>query len=154
MKDERQTPLITPTENKSRPRRQKRDTRPGEMAETRPFCYLKRASRELFGGRGSGAGAARPGTKFSHKQGRVFVTTQGSTSPSKPPTRAEQEVQSAAERLNSQTEAALAAVAGRQTPGGVDELEASADRLERAARDLSVALRELVEERREKDKQL
>jgi hypothetical protein len=68
-------------------------------------------------------------------------------------TRAEQEVQSAAERLNSQTEAALAAVAARQTPGGVDELDASADRLERAARDLSVALRELVEERREKDKQ-
>ncbi len=82
------------------------------------------------------------------------MTTHGSTSPSKPLTRAEQEVQSAAERLNSQTEAALAAVAARQTPGGVDELEASADRLERAARDLSVALRELVEERREKDKQL
>jgi hypothetical protein len=82
------------------------------------------------------------------------VSTKGSTSPSKPLTRAEQEVQSAAERLNSQTGAALAAVAARQTPGGVDELEASADRLERAARDLSVALRELVEERREKDKQL
>jgi hypothetical protein len=91
---------------------------------------------------------------LSDKQGIVFVSTQGSTSPSKPLTRAEQEVQSAAERLNSQTEAALAAVATRQTPGGVQELEASADRLERAARDLSVALRELVEERREKDKQL
>lgn len=82
------------------------------------------------------------------------MSTKGSTSPAKPLTRAEQEVQSAAERLNSQTEAALAAVAARQNPGGVDELEASADRLERAARDLSVALRELVEERREKDKQL
>ena len=82
------------------------------------------------------------------------MSTKGSTSPSKPLTRAEQEVQSAAERLNSHTEAALSAVAGRQTPGGVDELDASADRLERAARDLSVALRELVEERREKDKQL
>jgi hypothetical protein len=80
------------------------------------------------------------------------VSTKGSTSPSKPLTRAEQEVQSAAERVNSQTEDALAAVAARQTPGGVDELEACADRLERAARDLSVALRELVEERREKDK--
>ena len=91
---------------------------------------------------------------LSGKQGKVFVSTTGSTSPSKPLTRAEQEVQSAAERLNMQTEAALAAVAARQTPGGVDELEASADRLERAARDLSVALRELVEERREKDKQL
>ncbi|MDT5158905.1 MAG: hypothetical protein QOH51_3262 [Acidobacteriota bacterium] len=67
-------------------------------------------------------------------------------------TRSEQEVQSAAERLNSQIEDALAAVAARQNPGGVDQLEASADRLERAARDLSVALRELLEERRENDK--
>ena len=117
------------------------------MAETHPFCYLKRALR----GRKV---APRWHKIYSGKQGRVFVSTKGSTSPSKPLTRAEQEVQSAAERLNSQTEAALAAVAARQRPGGVDELEASADRLERAARDLSVALRELVEERREKDKQL
>ena len=43
-------------------------------------------------------------------------------------------------------------LADRGRPGGVDELEACADRLERAARDLAVALRELVEERREKDK--
>ena len=63
-------------------------------------------------------------------------------------------MQSAAERLNSQTEDALAAVAARQNPGGVEELEGCAERLERAARDLAVALRELVEERREKDKQL
>jgi hypothetical protein len=62
-------------------------------------------------------------------------------------TRAEQEVKSAAERLNSQVADALAAVAARQSPGGVDELEASADRLERAARDMAVALRELVAER-------
>ncbi|MDT5268062.1 MAG: hypothetical protein QOH49_248 [Acidobacteriota bacterium] len=61
-------------------------------------------------------------------------------------------MQSAAERLNLQTEDALAAVATRTSPGGVDELEGCADRLERAARDLAVALRELVEERREKDK--
>jgi hypothetical protein len=80
------------------------------------------------------------------------VSTQGSTSPSKLLTRAEQEVQSAAERVNLQTEDALAAVAARTSPGGVDELEACADRLERAARDLAVALRELVEERRAKDK--
>ena len=79
------------------------------------------------------------------------MSTKGSTSPSKLLTRAEQEVQSAAERLNSQTEDALAAVAARTSPGGVDELEACADRLERAARDLAVALRELVEERRKKD---
>jgi hypothetical protein len=67
-------------------------------------------------------------------------------------TRAEQEVRSAAERLNLQIADALAAVAARQSPGGLDELEASPDRLERAARDLAVALRELVEERQEKDK--
>jgi hypothetical protein len=79
------------------------------------------------------------------------VSTKGSTSPTQRLTRAEQEVHSAAERLNSQVADALAAVAARQSPGGVDELEASADRLERAARDLAVALRELVEERRERD---
>jgi hypothetical protein len=66
-------------------------------------------------------------------------------------TSAEQEVHSAAERLKSQVADSLAAVAARQSPGGVDELDASADRLERAARDLAVALRELVEERRERD---
>ncbi len=81
-----------------------------------------------------------------------MVSTKGSSSPSKQLTRAEQEVRSAAERLNLQIADALAAVAARQSPGGLDELEASPDRLERAARDLAVALRELVEERREKDK--
>ena len=79
------------------------------------------------------------------------MSTKGSTSPTQRLTRAEQEVHSAAERLNSQVADALAAVAARQSPGGVDELEASADRLERAARDIAVALRELVEERRERD---
>jgi hypothetical protein len=81
-----------------------------------------------------------------------MVSTKGSTSPSKQLTRAEQEVRSAAERLNQQIADALAAVAARRSPGGLDELEASPDRLERAARDLAVALRELVEERQEKDK--
>ena len=75
------------------------------------------------------------------------MSTKGSTSPTQRMTRAEQEVKSAAERLNSQVADALAAVAARQSPGGVDELEASADRLERAARDMAVALRELVAER-------
>ena len=79
------------------------------------------------------------------------MSTKGSTSPSKILTRAEQEAQSAAERLNSQIKDALAAVAGLQSPDGVDELEACADRLERAARDLAVALRELAEERQNRD---
>jgi len=78
------------------------------------------------------------------------VSSKSSTSP-KRLTRAEQEVQSAAERLNSQIDDALAAVAALKAPDGVEELEACADRLERAARDLSVALRELTEERRESD---
>ena len=70
-------------------------------------------------------------------------------SSSAPLTRAEQETQTAAERLTEQIEAALADVAVR-TRDDPEELEARADRLERAARDLSVALRELAGERRRK----
>ncbi len=81
-----------------------------------------------------------------------MVSTKGSTSPSKQLTRAEQEVQSAAERLTAQIDDALAAV-GVKSPEGVDDLEAVADRLERAARDLSVALRELAEERKNKERE-
>lgn len=69
------------------------------------------------------------------------------TSP-RPLTRAEQEVQSASERLNEQIDEALAAVASLHDPDGVEELDARAARLERAARDLAVALRELAEERK------
>ena len=79
------------------------------------------------------------------------MSSKSSTSP-RQLTRAEQEVQSTAERLNSQVGDALAAVAALKAPDGVQGLEACADRLERAARDLSVALRELAEERRESDK--
>lgn len=64
-------------------------------------------------------------------------------------TRAEQEAQSAAERLTAQIDDALAAVSVT-SPGG-DDLDATADRLERAARDLSVALRELAEERKNRE---
>ena len=61
-------------------------------------------------------------------------------------TRAEAETETAAERLTSQIESARSAVALRST-SDIDELEACADRLERAARDLAVALRELARER-------
>lgn len=57
---------------------------------------------------------------------------------------AEQEAEKAAQRLNTQIEAALSAV---QAHDGTEELEACADRLERAARDLTVALRELAQRR-------
>jgi len=60
-------------------------------------------------------------------------------------------VQSAAERLTAQIDDALAAV-GVKSPDGSDDLDAVADRLERAARDLSVALRELAEERKNKER--
>ncbi|MGI9107464.1 MAG: hypothetical protein ACR2G4_14600 [Pyrinomonadaceae bacterium] len=60
---------------------------------------------------------------------------------------AEQEAEAAAERLNTQVEAALASVATRNTDDA-GELEAYADRIERSARDLSVALRELARRRR------
>jgi hypothetical protein len=62
-------------------------------------------------------------------------------------TRAEKETESAAERLTSQIEDARAAVSKHST-SDIDELEACADRLERAARDLATALRELSHERR------
>jgi len=62
-------------------------------------------------------------------------------------TRAEQETETAADRLNTQVEEALAAVAVRSN-SDIEQLEACADRLERAARDLAVALRELAHERR------
>jgi hypothetical protein len=63
---------------------------------------------------------------------------------------AAQEAASAAERLNTQIADALADV---NTPSGgtPDELEASADRIERAARDLSVALRDLASRQRSRE---
>ena len=74
------------------------------------------------------------------------MNKRANTSPA-PLTRAEQETQTEAKRLTEQIEAALAAVAIR-TRDEPEELLARADRLERAARDLSVALRELARERR------
>ena len=59
--------------------------------------------------------------------------------------RAEQEAAAAAERLSVQIDDALRAVASK-SDGGTEELEACADRLERAARDLAVALRELADQ--------
>jgi hypothetical protein len=64
----------------------------------------------------------------------------------RPLTRGEQETETEATRLIALIEDALSVVAIQS--GEVDSLEASADRIERAARDLSVALRELAHERR------
>ena len=64
----------------------------------------------------------------------------------RPLTRSEQETETAATRLIELIEDALSVVAIRSSE--VDSLEAVADRIERAARDLSVALRELAHERR------
>ena len=69
-------------------------------------------------------------------------------SPSQPQlSNAEQETQAAAERLNTQVEAALVSVT-QHTFDTADELEHYADRIERTARDLSVALRELARRQR------
>jgi phage gp29-like protein len=62
-------------------------------------------------------------------------------------TRAEQETENEANRLREQVESALAAVASR-APEDVDTLQTAADRIERAARDLSDALRQLAQQRR------
>ena len=61
-------------------------------------------------------------------------------------TRAEQETENEANRLREQVEAALAAVASR-SPDEVESLYTKADRIERAARDLADALRELAKQR-------
>jgi len=64
--------------------------------------------------------------------------------------RAEQETENEANRLREQVEAALAIVALRSSDE-VDSLNMAADRIERAARDLSDALRQLAEQRQSPD---
>lgn len=61
--------------------------------------------------------------------------------------RGEKETETEATRLIELTEEALTLVAVRTT-AETDALEAIADRIERAARDFSVALRELAQQRR------
>jgi peroxiredoxin len=62
-------------------------------------------------------------------------------------TRAEQETENEANRLREQIDTALAAVAAR-SPDEVESLQSAADRIERAARDLSDALRQLSQQRK------
>ena len=62
-------------------------------------------------------------------------------------TRAEQETENEANRLRDQVDAALIAVALR-APDEIESLHTAADRIERAARDLADALRQLAEQRR------
>jgi hypothetical protein len=64
----------------------------------------------------------------------------------RPMSRGEKETETEAARLVEHIEEALAVVAIRSTDE-VDSLEAVADRIERAARDLSAALRELAHQR-------
>jgi hypothetical protein len=65
----------------------------------------------------------------------------------RPMSRGEKEAETEAARLFEHVEDALAAVAIHSTDE-IETLEALADRIERAARDLSMALRELAEQRR------
>ena len=62
-------------------------------------------------------------------------------------TRGEKETETEAARLVEHIEEALSAVAIRSSDEA-DSLDAVADRIERAARDLSAALRELADQRR------
>jgi hypothetical protein len=61
-------------------------------------------------------------------------------------TRAEQETENEAKRLREQVDAALAVVPLRSSDE-VDSLNMAADRIERAARDLADALRQLARQR-------
>ncbi|HEY0079166.1 MAG TPA: hypothetical protein VGB73_11010 [Pyrinomonadaceae bacterium] len=67
-------------------------------------------------------------------------------------TRAEQETRTGAERLYAQIADALAALTIRSS-ANIEDLELCADRLERAARDLAVCLRELAYERSQMSKE-
>lgn len=62
-------------------------------------------------------------------------------------TRAEQETENEANRLRAEVDGALASVISR-SPDEVESLQTAADRVERAARDLSDALRELARQRK------
>ena len=62
-------------------------------------------------------------------------------------TRSEQETENEANRLREQVDAALIAVASR-SPDDIETLRTAADRIERAARDLADALRQLAQQRR------
>jgi hypothetical protein len=64
--------------------------------------------------------------------------------------RTEQETENEANRLREQVDAALAAVSSR-SPDEVESLQTAADRIERAARDLGDALRELARQRKSPD---
>lgn len=65
-------------------------------------------------------------------------------------TRAEQETENEANRLREQVDEALLVVASR-SPDDVQSLQMAADRIERAARDLADALRQLAQQRRAPD---
>lgn len=62
-------------------------------------------------------------------------------------TRAEQETENEANRLREQVDEALIAVASR-SPDEIESLRTAADRIERAARDLADALRQLAQQRK------
>lgn len=64
-------------------------------------------------------------------------------------TRAERETQTAAERLSEMVNEALASVA--VPSNDADELEFRAERIERAARDLAGALKEMADEKRRRN---
>ena len=65
-------------------------------------------------------------------------------------THSELETENEANRLREQVDAALIAVASR-SPDEVESLQSAADRIERAARDLADALRQLAQQRRVPD---
>jgi len=61
--------------------------------------------------------------------------------------RAEQETENEANRLREQVDSALIAVAAN-APDEIESLDTAADRIERAARDLADALRQLAQQRK------
>jgi len=93
----------------------------------------------------------RPSGPADDNQGNFFfdqgIPGMDNRSAARSMTLSEKETENEANRLIEQVEVALAAVALR-SPDSDESLESSADRIERAARDLGDVLRQLAKERR------
>ena len=91
-------------------------------------------------------------SNYDHTRGFPFeiISSMNQQATASQKTRAEQETENEANRLREQVDAALLSVVSR-SPDEVESLQSAADRIERAARDLADALRQLADQRKSPD---
>ena len=91
-------------------------------------------------------------SNYDHTRGFPFeiISSMNQQATASQKTRAEQETENEANRLREQVDDALTVVVTRSSDE-VESLQTAADRIERAARDLSDALRELARQRKTPD---